>query len=156
MLTELGRSGEAVATWDTLIAYHLTPRSDWFLARAALQEPKAALAGVEVGIARFGNAVALRRRRGRPRGTVGQCRRRARRRPIAASPRDETWLARQGDVLARAGRADEARERHLAARTALWSLPRRQRLAPAMLEPRGTPRPGARRPTREASRDDDT
>src|SRR5690606_13263088 len=36
VLTELGRCAEAVATWDALIAYHPTPRSDRFLARAAL------------------------------------------------------------------------------------------------------------------------
>ena len=41
----------------------------------------------------------------------------------ARSPRKETWLARRGEILAQAGRPDEARTAYVAALAALEALP---------------------------------
>jgi tetratricopeptide (TPR) repeat protein len=55
-------------------------------------------------------------------------------RAAAQSPRKETWLARRGEILTQAGRAEEAHEAFRAALKALDTLPPARRNVPAMLE----------------------
>ena len=50
------------------------------------------------------------------------------------SPRQETWLARRGEILQQAGRPGEAREAFKSALAAIAQLPPARRNVPAMLE----------------------
>jgi predicted Zn-dependent protease len=52
----------------------------------------------------------------------------------ARSPRKETWLARKGDILRRAGRQEEARAAYQAALNAMDSLPPTRRNVPATVD----------------------
>jgi predicted negative regulator of RcsB-dependent stress response len=53
---------------------------------------------------------------------------------IAKAPRKETWLARKGDILAMAGKKEEAREAFKGALQAMETLPPGRRNVPAMLD----------------------
>jgi tetratricopeptide (TPR) repeat protein len=52
----------------------------------------------------------------------------------ASSPRQETWLARKGEILQAAGRTADARAAYRAALSAMEKLPPARRNVPAMLE----------------------
>ena len=52
----------------------------------------------------------------------------------ASSPRQETWLARKGEILQTAGRTTEARDAYRAALSAMEKLPPARRNVPAMQE----------------------
>ena len=55
----------------------------------------------------------------------------------AQSARKETWLARRADILARAGRTDQARSAYAAALTAIEALPAATRRTKAVAELEG-------------------
>lgn len=134
LLKSAGRPTEALAAWTTAIDAHPAPSPDWFLARAALQEPEAALEGLDAGLIRIGDSVSLLLAACDFEETLGRtdaaC---ARLQRIAdASARPESWLARQGDLLVRAGRPADARKKYLVARARLEDLPRRQRMTASM------------------------
>jgi tetratricopeptide (TPR) repeat protein len=130
LLESAGRSADALAAWTTLIDLHPTPSPDWFLARASFQEPEAAVRGLDEGLARIGDSISLRlaacdleERLGRIDAACARLQRIA-----DTSARPENWFARQGDLLVRAGRPTDARDRYLAARAQLQERPRQQRL----------------------------
>jgi predicted Zn-dependent protease len=116
-----------------------------------------AIRGLDAGIARLGDPVALELyaidlelRRGRTDAALARLDRIARR-----SPRKEAWLAQRGGILERAGRMEEAREAYKGARGAIGVLPpsRRSTRATARLEMEiaaALARLGAAGPGREA------
>ncbi|QDU83784.1 hypothetical protein Pla163_08850 [Planctomycetes bacterium Pla163] len=130
LLGSAGRPADALAAWTTLIDLHPAPSPDWFLARACFQEPEAAVRGLDDGLARIGDSISLLLAACDLEEELGRidaaC---SRLQKVAdSSARPENWYARQGDLLARAGRPAEARERYLAARARLQERPRQQRL----------------------------
>lgn len=135
-----GRPAEAVPHYSRVIAgAALEGRSDFsqsgarpelFLERAKAQQSAGTsvveiLAGLDVGIARFGPLPVLQRfaaelelERGEADAAVNRIA------AIAArAERQERWLFQQGELFLRAGRTNEAREKFLAARSALERLP---------------------------------
>jgi len=136
----------AVADYTRAIAVDPRPAPDLYLARARAVlagEPgdvASALRGLDEGIERLGpvpalvlDAIELERRRGDVDAAL------ARLQPLidgAASP--ERWLARRGDLLREAGRADEARRAYVRALRTIEARPpaRRRTGATAELERR--------------------
>ena len=134
LLEDAGRHSDAILAWSALIAQSARPEPDWFLSRARLQDPEAALWGLEWGLDRLGpipalllEIASLEERLGRVAeacATLGIL--------AEASPRKETWLTRQGDLLLRAHLPRKANEHYRAAREALGRLPRHLRRTPSM------------------------
>ena len=129
-----GRHGDAVRHWTLAIHGATEPRPEWFLDRARCAElagipPKEILAGLDEGIERYGPLPALQLKAvdlevGR--GAIDE----ALRRLSATAERAERqarWLLRRAEVLAGAGRTNEARTEFLAARAAMERLPDRIR-----------------------------
>jgi tetratricopeptide (TPR) repeat protein len=133
---------EAAADYDTAIESADAPKPDVYLERAeALRAAGArhiprALGGLDEGMRRLGPLVVLQLRaieleldRNDFEAALQRIDQAA-----AKAPRKETWLLRRGEVLARAGRIDEARESLSAALAALETLPTSRRNVPAMVE----------------------
>lgn len=135
ILAALNRPEEAAASYGEGLTRARQPRPDNFLRQARIivaVGPAAAdraLAALDEGINRLGpvvslvdEAVALELARGRHEGALAR---------IAAAmdraPRRETWLVRQGDVLAACGRREEAVTSYRAALAAIADLPDRHR-----------------------------
>lgn len=129
-----GRPGEAVRHWTLAIGTAAEPRPEWFLDRAhsaglAGLPPLEILSGLDVGIERLGPLPALQLKAVEievGRGAIDEALRRLSAMAERAD-RKERWLLRRAEVLAGAGRTDEARTEFLAARAALERLPERVR-----------------------------
>ena len=144
VLVRLGLRAEAAQDFTRALA--LAPEPELFVERAAAiaaggaPHTREALGGLDEAVARYGPlvtlqlpAIELELREGRYDAAL------ARLETIAAqTARQESWLARRGDILLRAGRAEEARAAYAAALAALESLPapRRRTRAVADLETR--------------------
>lgn len=129
-----GRPGEAVRHWTLAIGTAAEPRPEWFLDRAhsaglAGLPPLEILSGLDAGIERLGPLPALQLKAVEievGRGAIDEALRRLSAMAERAD-RKERWLLRRAEVLAGAGRTDEARTEFLAARAALERLPERVR-----------------------------
>lgn len=142
-LRALAQFRAAAADYTRAIERLPRPDPDHYLERARIQvaarEVKAALAGLDAGIARLGPvpalqlfAIELELKRGRVDAAL------ARLDTVAAqSPRQETWLARRGDILAQAGRRTEARSAYAAALAAIEALPAGARQTKAVIDLEG-------------------
>ncbi len=140
VLVRLGQRAEAAQDFTRALA--LAPEPELFVERAAAiaaagaPHTREALEGLDEGIARYGPlvtlqlpAIELELREGRYDAAL------ARLETVAAqSPRQESWLARRGDILLRAGRAEEARTAYAAALAALEQLPAPRRRTRAVAE----------------------
>lgn len=133
----LGRNEAAAEDYTRAIAALERPEPDYYIERAralsALGRAEAALRGLDEGIAALGPlvtlellAVDLELEAGRTEAALSRLDRLASR-----SARKESWLARRGEVLERAGRAREAREAYAAALAAVEALPEHARRARA-------------------------
>ena len=142
VLVRLGRREEAVQDFTRALA--LAPEPDLFVERAAVlaaaggSHTREAIVGLDEGVARYGPlvtlqlpAIELELREGRYDAALARLETGA-----AKSSRQESWLARRGDILLRAGRPEEARAAYAAALAALETLPapRRRTRAVAALE----------------------
>ena len=140
VLVRLGR--HAAGAQDFTRALSLVPEPELFIERAAALaaagEPHAAeaLGGLDEGIARYGPLVTLQlpaielELRGKRYDAAL-----ARLETVAGqSTRQESWFARRGDILLRAGRVRAAREAFAAALAALESLPAAHRRTRAAIE----------------------
>jgi tetratricopeptide (TPR) repeat protein len=123
-----GRRTEAVREFTRALELHPEPRPEHYLERADA-DAEGALAGLEEGIRRLGPLVVLHERAlaleieaGRHEAALARIEA-----ILVSSERRDVWLARRGDVLARAGRSVEACEARTAALAALEALPPRQR-----------------------------
>ncbi len=137
---QLGAVQAAAADFKRAIALVPNPGPEPYvelaqaLGRAGLADE--ALRGLDQGVARLGPIVALEL----PAIDLELDARRydaalARLDRVAAqSARQETWLARRGEILVRAGRAREATEAFAAALRAIESLPPQQRRVRALVE----------------------
>lgn len=129
-----GRPGDAVRHWTLAIGAAAEPRPEWFLDRArsaglAGLPPREILSGLDEGIERLGPLPALQLKAVEvevDRGAIDEALRRLSATAERAD-RKERWLLRRAEVLAGAGRTDEARAEFLAARAALERLPERVR-----------------------------
>jgi tetratricopeptide (TPR) repeat protein len=125
----LGEHAGAAADYTRALELMPRPEPDVYLERAralaAADRVEEAVRGLDEGIARLGPlvtlelcAVDLERRLGRVDAALARVDLLASR-----SPRKETWLARRGEILDAAGRADEARAAFAAALDAIRALP---------------------------------
>lgn len=115
---------EAVQAWTAYLEFRPNPKPEYFLRRAALQEPKAALEGLEAAMLRIGAAVSLELAAvdcEEKLGAIDAAHARLQR-LADASPRKETWLFKQAQLLHRANLLVEAEARYRAALEAIESL----------------------------------
>lgn len=139
---ECGALEEAVRDYDRALAGLEPPEPDPYLARAnalAVLGPAGvdrALSGLDEALARLGpvsslelRAIELEVERARFDAALVRLEQLASR-----SPRQERWLAQRGEILLRAGRAEEALSTFRAARCALELLPARQHGSTLVLE----------------------
>jgi tetratricopeptide (TPR) repeat protein len=140
LLEARGALAAAERDLERAIAAVERPRPEDYLARArvarARGEASRALAGLDEGLARLGPvvtlellAIELELELGRHDAALARIARIERQ-----TPRKETWLARRGDVLERAGRRDEARRAWRSALEAIARLPQKQRRTRAVVE----------------------
>ena len=123
-------------------AMELTPRPDpeWILEHAralvAAGRPQDALAQLDAMLVRLGSVVTLELAAIEIDLRLGDTDDALRRvaRAEAQATRKETWLARRGDILTRAGRTAEARAAYRSALDAIASLPEERRLTRANRE----------------------
>ncbi|MHC4379721.1 MAG: tetratricopeptide repeat protein [Planctomycetota bacterium] len=129
LLTELDQAVRAIEAWSLLCASHPQPAPDWFLQRAELQDPEQALTGLEQAIEKLGFPVVLILRASELEEQLGDPQAACARLDslLDASPRKETWLSRQGDILQRAGNHADALKKFTSARVHLARLPARHR-----------------------------
>ncbi len=122
----------AIADLEAALTLLTTPPPELFLERAALLTPAAALRSLDQGIARLGPVVTLHLRALALEESLGLIDAAAARldRLAAESERQETWLKRRGDLLARAGRDREARASYASALAAIAALPEWLRASP--------------------------
>lgn len=137
-LEAMGDPAGAAADYARVIAQTPQPEPEWVLQRARMLEragePLEALAALDAGMAQLGPLVSLqepaidlevRLRRLEPAL--------ARLDTLAAqSQRQESWLARRGDILMAFEQSEAARAAYEAALAALEALPPTQRTTPAM------------------------
>ncbi len=142
ILVKLGRRLPAAENFTRAIALSPEPKPEYFLERGQAlaaegsEHLEEALAGLDQGIEKLGPlvtlqllAIELELRSKRTDAAL------ARLEKIAAqTERQETWLARRGEILEQAGRPREAREAFTAALSALESLPPQRRQSKAMRE----------------------
>lgn len=121
----LGEPARAVADLDAALRLVAAPTPELFLTRAALLPPENAVRSLDEGIARIGPAIPLELRAAAIEESLGRIDAAlARLDALAArSERKETWLKRRGDLLARAGRAQDARAAYTSALSAIATLP---------------------------------
>jgi tetratricopeptide (TPR) repeat protein len=152
-LFALGRPLEAARDLDVAVAHQPVPLPGTYLARArALADAgdaylDEAIAGLDAGIAVLGPVVALERAAIElelRRGAVDAALERLDRVRLR-SPRQESWLARRGEILERAGRREEARVAYVEALAALEQLPPERRRNVAMRDLEVTLRAALRR-----------
>jgi predicted Zn-dependent protease len=130
----------AADDYERAIELTARPAPDQYLRRMRLQlaagRPEAALGGLDEGIARLGPLASLEQ-------PAIDLELEARRWPqalaridlvAASSPRQESWLARRGEVLLLAGRRAEARRAFRAALAAVVALPPAERQRPTITE----------------------
>lgn len=130
----------AVTDYSRAIALSAEPQPEMFLERAELHAAQGqvaeALRGLDAGVKRLGNLLALHTRaldlelsQTNYAGALQRLQT-----IVAIVPRQESWRARQGDVLKQAGREAEAREAWRAALAAIQALPERLREQSEMQE----------------------
>lgn len=130
-LTALLQTHAAIVAWTELLVAHPQPQPDWYLLRASLQAthcengPALAIAGLDQGLQRLGNAVPLLLRAAALEEQLDRTDAAVARFQILAdqSERKETWLQRQGALLQRAGRTVQARDYLVRALAAWQRLP---------------------------------
>lgn len=138
-LAGLGEADAAVRDYTAALERIVEPRPDVYVERArvlAHLEPgrlDEALAGLDEGIRRLGPLIALERpaidlelAEGRYDAALARVERIA-----AQADRPEVWLARRGEILRQAGRADEARRAFAAALAAIERSGGRRKRSPA-------------------------
>jgi tetratricopeptide (TPR) repeat protein len=134
-LVALGQPARAVELLDLALARMAQPEPDHYLARANLlvrlgpRHRDRALEGLDQGIARLGPLVSLDTRAIELEVEMGRFDRALERvaRQVAATSRQDPWLARRAEILERAGRTDEARAARQQALAAIDALPPQQR-----------------------------
>jgi tetratricopeptide (TPR) repeat protein len=139
-LLKLERPLAAAREFDRAIQYQPVPIPDHYIDRAAAliaagdAHLAEAIRGIDQGIAAIGPIVTLERvavdlelRSGQPDAALARLEQIAER-----SPRREMWLVQLGEILARLGRTDEARERFSLALAELDRLTAPRRNTPAM------------------------
>lgn len=139
-LLKLQRPLAAAREFDLAIEHEPVPIPDHYLERAGALAAAGdvhlaeAIRGLDQGIAVIGPIVTLERvavdlelRSGRADAALARLERITER-----SPRRETWLAQRGEILARIGRTDEARQSFALALAELDRLSSPRRAAPAM------------------------
>ncbi len=121
----LGVRSAAITDLTTALATLATPPPELFLERAALLPAADALRSLDEAIVRIGPAVSLHLRALALEESLGRVDAALARLATLAvqSERQETWLKRRGDLLARAGRHDEARAAYATALAAISALP---------------------------------
>lgn len=132
----------AMRDYDTALQHATDPRPELYLERCSVlltNEPPRlaqALEGLEAGIKKLGPVVTLQLQAIDVELRLSHTNQAIARLDgiIASSPRKETWYARRGEILAQAGRWEEARETFLKALEQLKSLPASRRNVPAMQE----------------------
>ena len=136
----LGQVGAAITDFQRGIELLKQPRPEDVLQLARLlaaeEDPKAALRALDDGMRKLGMVISLQeyaidldlKRRDIPSAL-------ARVESILARvPRKETWFARRGDILARAGKAREARQSYEASLAAIRQLPAILQQSPPLLK----------------------
>lgn len=139
-LLALERPLEAAGAYDLAIAQQSIPVPDHYVERARAyaaagnEHIEEAIRGLDAGLVVMGSVVSLERvsielelRRGATDAALARLDRITKR-----SPRRESWLAKRGEILVRAGRNDEARESFALALSELKLLSSRKRRTPAM------------------------
>jgi len=139
-LVRLGKPLAAARAYDLAIAQQPVPIPGYYLERAkalaAAGDPhlKEAIRGIDEGLSRMGPIVTLERvaidyelRRGDTDAALTRLAIITQR-----SPRSESWLAQRGDILARAGRRDEAHASFVLALAEMDKLPAQRRHTSAM------------------------
>jgi tetratricopeptide (TPR) repeat protein len=139
-LLSLGRYLEAAREYTSAIESQPVPIPAHYLARAEAfakagdEHLPEAIRGLDAGLMTLGPVMTLQRaaidleiRRGNFDGALARLERAA-----AASPRQETWLARRGEILERAGRLEEARDSFELALREMDQLPSHRRRTAAM------------------------
>jgi tetratricopeptide (TPR) repeat protein len=127
----------AEADLDAALRLLANPRPELFLERATLcASPREAIRSLDAAIARIGPVHTLQLRALELEETAGLIDAALMRLQAIAgqSERKETWLKRQGDLLARAGRAREARRSYTSALAAIAALPAWLRESPDILQ----------------------
>jgi len=139
-LAALADFGGASADYSRAIERLSKPDPDYYLERArsdvAARNAARALAGLDAGIAKLGPvpalldlAIDIELQQGHYDAALAQLDRSAQ-----SSSRKESWLARRGEILAQAGRRDEARAAYAAALAAIEALPSDMRRTTAMVD----------------------
>jgi len=142
-LRALGEYRAAADDYAHAIERTSRPDPDLYLERArtelAAGDPVQAIAGIDAAVERLGPipslqlfAIELDVKQGRIDAALLRLDMLA-----ARSPRKETWLARRGEILAQAGRPDEARTAYAAALAALEALPPAPRQTKAIVDLEG-------------------
>jgi tetratricopeptide (TPR) repeat protein len=139
-LVSLGRHLEAAHEYTGAIESQPVPIPAYYLARAEAfaragdEHLPEAIRGLDAGLMTLGPVMTLQRaaidlevRRGNVDGALARLERAA-----EASPRQETWLARRGEILERAGRLEEARDSFELALREMDQLPSHRRRTAAM------------------------
>jgi tetratricopeptide (TPR) repeat protein len=125
----------AAADYTAALATSSQPYPELYLERAAVLEPAAAVRSLDEGMARLGPALVLQMRAVALEESLGRIDAAAARldQIASVSERKEGWLRRRGDLLARAGRLQEARVSYAAALAALQTLPDWLRASPEVM-----------------------
>jgi tetratricopeptide (TPR) repeat protein len=140
VLACLKEHAAAVRDFDRYLGLALEPLPDCYLERAAglvaSGDRHAGLSSLDEGIRRLGNlvtlqnaAIALELELKRPDAALARVDR-----IMTGLERTESWLARRGEILETAGRADEARRAYRGALSAIERLPLRHRDTKSMHE----------------------
>jgi tetratricopeptide (TPR) repeat protein len=139
-LVALADFAGASADYSRAIERLAKPDPDYYLERAradvAARNAAGALAGLDAGIAKLGPvpallglAIDIELQQGHYDAALAQLDRSAQ-----SSSRKESWLARRGEILAQAGRRDEARAAYAAALASIEALPSDMRRTTAMAD----------------------
>lgn len=129
----LGESIAALNDFDAALSLLAAPPPELLLERAALLPPADAIRSLDDGLARLGPVVTLHLRALALEESLGRTDAAAARLAglASSSERPEEWHRRRGDLLARAGRASEARAAYTSALAAIAALPEWLRSSPA-------------------------
>ena len=138
-LTELAQTDLAIEAWSLLLKEDPNVQPGWYLKRATLltTKPKGlelSIASLEQGLERLGpvvnlllRAAELEEQLGRTDAAVARIEELA-----ELSTRKETWLKKQGDILLRAERFDDAQARYAQALLAWQQLSEKRRQTTSM------------------------